>query len=74
MADNIAPVMELDELEIIFGYKNRLALNHAIRVGRFPVPTFIMADRRVAHVDVVQEYFARQKREGMEALDPWDAG
>lgn len=68
MTENIAPVMELDELQEIFGYKNRRALQHALRTGKFPVATFEMADRTVAHVEVVAKYFEQKKQEGLASL------
>jgi hypothetical protein len=53
----LSPVFEIDELTEIFGYANRRACVRAIRLGIFPVDTFEMAERTVAHVKVVKKYF-----------------
>lgn len=63
MPHEILPILELDELVELFEYKNRRAALHAIRVGRFPVKVFMLAGRRVAHVDSVAQYFKDLKAE-----------
>ena len=63
--DNISPILEFDELVEIFGYTNERAARRALRLGKFPVKTFELAGRTVAHVDVVNGYFEAQKEEGL---------
>lgn len=66
--DNNIPILEFDELVALFGYKNERAARRAIRLGRFPVKTFELAGRTVAHVDVVNGYFEAQRKEGLADL------
>lgn len=66
--DNISPILEFDELVEIFGYTNERAARRALRLGKFPVKTFELAGRTVAHVDVVNGYFEAQKEEGLADL------
>ena len=72
----VALIVELDELVEIFGYKNRKTVQHAIRVDRFPIKTFKLDGRTVAHVAVVQAFFDDHMKEGIEALEftkyAWD--
>jgi len=49
--------MEMDELAAVFGYKNPRAAVRAVRLGKFPVPTYELAGRRVANVVVVNRFF-----------------
>lgn len=66
--DSITPILEFDELTEVFGYKNERAARRALRLDKFPVPTFELAGRTVAHVDVVNEFFKRMYGEGVEIL------
>lgn len=61
MPHEIFPILEFDELIELFEYKNRRAALRAIREGRFPVRVFILAGRRVAHVDSIDKYFEEQR-------------
>lgn len=56
--------LNVDELAIVFGYKNRRGVNRAIRMGSFPVPTFVSeTGQRMAHRDHVNAYLERKKAE-----------
>lgn len=74
MAHKILPIFELDDLVEIFEYKNLRALQHAMRQGNFPIPTFRVppvTGRKVAHQAVVERYFEDMKEEGLaELVDP----
>ena len=74
MAHKILPIFELNELAEIFEYKNKRALQHAMRQGTFPIPTFKIppiTGRVVAHQAVVERYFDDMREEGLaELLDP----
>lgn len=63
------PYLEMDELMVLFGYKNLRALRAAIRDGRFPIKLFGLAGRRVASVKVVNVYFERMAEETMPEAD-----
>ena len=70
------PIIELDQMTEIFGYKNIRATQHAIRRGTFPIKTFKLVGRTVAHAGLVDTFFERMKAEGVEALEasaPWDS-
>lgn len=69
---NLLPILELDELVETFEYKNLRAAKRAIRLGKFPVPTFDLAGRTVAHVDAVGKFFEQKKREAIEQMENWD--
>ena len=62
------PILEFDELTELFSYTNERAARRALRMGTFPVKTFELAGRTVAHVDVVSAYFDAKRKEGMAAL------
>jgi hypothetical protein len=74
MAKKILPIYDLDELQEIFGYPNRRAINAALRSGALPIKLFMLRGKRVCHVAVVEKYFENMKKEGLEALDDveWD--
>jgi hypothetical protein len=72
MNNNILPILELDELVETFEYKNLRAARRAIRLGKFPVPTFDLAGRTVAHVDAVAKFFEQKKREAEAQMAEWD--
>jgi hypothetical protein len=69
---NILPILELDELVETFEYKNVRAAKRAIRLGKFPVPTFDLAGRTVAHVDAVTKFFEQKRKEAIEQMENWD--
>ena len=66
--DKLLPILEFDELVALFEYVNPRAARKAITKGTFPVPTFVLAGRTVAHVDVVDAFFESKKREGFKWL------
>ena len=72
--DSLLPILELDELVEIFEYTNVRAAKRALRLGSFPVPTFTLAGRVVAHKDVVERLMERMRIEALEELgfDPND--
>ena len=63
------PVYELDDLQEIFGYPNRRALNRALHSGALPIKTFKLRGVRVCHTAVVDQYFEQMKKEGLAALE-----
>ncbi len=69
---NLLPILELDELVETFEYKNLRAAKRAIRLGKFPIPTFDLAGRTVAHVDAVAKFFEQKKKEAIEQMENWD--
>jgi hypothetical protein len=72
MAKQILPIFEIDELIEIFGYKNKRAIQHAMRQGNFPIRTFKVppiTGRVVVHQAVVERYFETMKEEGLEDLE-----
>lgn len=72
MTNTILPILELDELVETFEYVNIRAAKRAIRLGKFPVPTFDLAGRTVAHVDSVAKFFEQKKREAEAQMAEWD--
>ena len=66
--DKLLPILEFDELVALFEYTNERAARRAIRLDKFPVPTFELAGRTVAHVDVVDAFFEGQKEDGFKWL------
>lgn len=64
-----AVTLDLDELTVLFGYKNRRALVRAIKNDKFPVPTYeISPNNLVADAQVVNEYFERKRQAGLTEL------
>jgi len=72
MASKILPILEFDELVETFEYVNVRAAKRAIRLGKFPIPTFKLAGRTVAHVDAVAKFFEQKKREAEAQMAAWD--
>lgn len=66
--DKLLPILELDELVEIFEYTNVRAARRAIRLETFPVPTFELAGRTVAHADAVDLFMKRKRDEAMSAM------
>ena len=58
------PYMELEEVSVLLGYKNRRAAVRAIKNGKFEVPTYELAGRRVANTAVVKKFFEEKSEEG----------
>lgn len=63
------PYMELDEVAALLGYVNRRAAVRAIKNGKFEIPTYELAGRRVCNVAVVKKYFDEKTDEGELELD-----
>lgn len=71
MAKKVAlPILEFDELVEVFQYKNARALRRAIRLKLFPIKTFLLAGRTVAHISAVDQFFDKMKDEALAA--DWD--
>jgi hypothetical protein len=66
--EKLLPILELDELVEIFEYTNVRAARRAIRLKKFPVPTFELAGRTVAHEDAVELFMKRMRDEALEAM------
>jgi hypothetical protein len=64
----LTPILEFDELVEIFGYVNERAARRALRLGTFPIPTFELAGRTVAHIDVLKKFFDEKYDEGVTQL------
>ena len=64
------PWYGIDAVYKYFGYVNRRAALRAIRVGRFPVPTYQLRPRKVV-VDrkVFHDFFQQNQQEGLEQLE-----
>lgn len=69
MSIKMLPIYELDELMALFDYPNRRSLNRALRTGKLPIRTFLLRNRRVCHVAVVERYFEMLKQDGLDALE-----
>lgn len=63
------PYMELEEVSVLLGYKNRRAAVRAIKNGTFEVPTYELAGRRVCNTAVVKKFFEEKTDEGTLALE-----
>lgn len=67
--NRLLPIFEFDELVEIFEYTNERAARRAIRLGKFPVPTFELAGRTVAHGDAVNILMNRMRDAALAAID-----
>jgi hypothetical protein len=67
--ERLLPILELDELIEIFEYTNERAARRAMRLGIFPVPTFQLAGRTVAHADAVALYMQEMRKVSMHWLE-----
>lgn len=67
--ERMLPILEFEELVEIFEYKNERAARRALRLGTFPVPTFELAGRTVAHVDSIDLFFKKKAEEGIEWME-----
>jgi len=63
--DKLLPILEFDELVEIFEYTNARAARRAMKLGKFPIPTFELAGRTVAHMDAVELFMKRMRDEAM---------
>jgi hypothetical protein len=62
------PYMNLNELALLFGYKDAKNVRRAIQRGNFELPTYKIHGRIVADTEVVKEFFATRRAEGLRAL------
>jgi len=60
------------ELAAVFGYKNKRGVNRAVRMGMFPIPTYMHDGRRFAHADHVNEWLHKKKLEAESDFSEWD--
>jgi len=55
------PWYEIEDVYPYFGYVNRRAALRAIRVGRFPIPSYILSGRmRVVDREVFNNFFLQK--------------
>lgn len=64
------PYLEMDELTVLFGYKNTRAAIAAIRKETFPVDVYRLAGRWVADPAVVNGFFEAKRLEGLASASP----
>jgi len=64
--------LNVDDLAIIFGFRNRRGVNRAIRMGIFPIPTFMQNNKRFGHPDHVNEWLVMKKAEAETDYSEWD--
>jgi len=64
--------LDVNELAVVFGFKNKRGVNRAVRMGLFPVPTYTYQGRRFAHADHVNAWLARKKAEAEADFSDWD--
>ncbi len=64
--------LNADELASVFGFRNKRGVNRAVRLGRFPIPTYVHEGRRFAHADHVNDWLERKKAEAETDFSEWD--
>lgn len=62
------PYLEAEELQVLFGYASLNSMYHSIARGNFPVSTYKVGRRIVADKEVVREFFATRREEGLAKL------
>ena len=67
MSDSL--YVELDDLAILFGYKNRETARKAIYSGAFPIHVFKLRGSWVAEREVVKAFFRKQREEAHRKLE-----
>lgn len=50
------------------GYRSLKAAQNAVSAGNFPVPTYLLAGKRVVDVEVVNAFFASHREDGLKQL------
>lgn len=70
-AESGMPALDTEELAVIFGYRSRRGVLRAVRMGTFPIPTFVHRGRRFAHIDHVKAFFEVKKQEAEEEFE-WE--
>ncbi len=62
--------LHVDQLVLIFGYKNKRAFLEAVRTKKLPLPMYkAESGRLVADREVVRRFFAWRRREGIMQLE-----
>lgn len=59
------PYLFVEELTVLFNYKNVESTQRAISRGTFPVATYRIGKRRVADREVVRAYFRKMRDDGL---------
>lgn len=67
--NNNSMYVELDDLAILFGYRNAKTASNAIRNGCFPVHCFKVRGRWVAEREGVKTFFREQRDKARAKLD-----
>jgi len=62
------PYVFIEDLTILFNYKNVESTQRAMSRGTFPVPTYRVGKRRVADREVVRAYFRKMRDEGLKEV------
>ena len=62
------PYVFVEDLTVLFSYKNEASTLRAISRGTFPVPTFRVGKRRAADREVLRAYFRRLRDEGLKEV------
>jgi hypothetical protein len=62
------PYIMIEDLTILFCYKNVESTQRAMSRGTFPVPTYRVGRRRVADREVVRAYFRNMRDEGLKEV------
>ena len=68
MSEGELEFYEIDEVWFDLGYINRRAALRAIRVGKFPLPYFELAGRKVVDQLVFHTFFRKQRETGLNAI------
>lgn len=63
------PYLTSEDLQLLFGYRTLKCLQQAVRKGNFPVPTYKIGRFIVADKEVVREFFANQREQGLQGLE-----
>ncbi len=64
--------LDANELAVIFGFRNKRGVNRAVRLGTFPIPTYMHEGRRFGHPDHVNEWLVMKKAEAEIDFSEWD--
>ncbi len=63
------PWFSIDQVYPVLGYRNRRAAVRAIRIGTFPLPTYLIGRKRVVDREVSLVFFKRHRMQGLEQLE-----
>ena len=65
--------LNVDELAVVFGFRNKRGVNRAVRLGTFPIPTYTNHEgRRFAHPDHVNDWMMKKKAKAEVDFNEWD--